>query len=188
MIQQIVLPDEKEQIENTVKAWSDESKLELILLTGGTGFAERDVTPDTVEPLLTRLTPGITHLLLSTSLTKTPFAALSRLVTGFRHKTLIITLPGSPKACRENMDALLPILPHSLQLVRNQRGAVEKTHSELQSKDISSSSSPSSSIPPIGTHTCIHHHHHHHRDNHHKQQESRTLDLNTPGKKNKNKN
>ncbi|CAO3613802.1 unnamed protein product [Cunninghamella blakesleeana] len=173
--QQTILPDEKEQVENIVKVWSDENKLELILLTGGTGFAERDITPDTVEPLLTRLTPGITHLLLSTSLTKTPFAALSRLVTGFRNKTLIITLPGSPKACRENMDALLPILTHALQLVRNQRNAIEKTHHDLQSKDTSSSS-----VPPVSTHTCIHHQHHHHHNHHEKQKESRTLDLNTP--------
>ncbi|KAI9302176.1 hypothetical protein BJ944DRAFT_124524 [Cunninghamella echinulata] len=178
--QQIILPDEKDQIETTVKNWSDVNKLEVIILTGGTGFAERDVTPDTVEPLLTRLTPGITHLLLSTSLNKTPFAALSRLVTGFRDKTLIVTLPGSPKACRENMDALLPILPHALQLVRNQRGAVQKTHSQLQSNDIAATTATSPiPAPPIGTHTCIHHHHHHHRHDN-KQRETRTLDINTP--------
>ncbi|ORE08481.1 hypothetical protein BCV72DRAFT_89270 [Rhizopus microsporus var. microsporus] len=130
---QLIVPDEIRDIQKTIETWTDQYNLNLILLTGGTGFAERDRTPEAIKPLLTRETPGITHLLLSSSLSITPFAALSRPVTGIRNKSIIITLPGSPKACKENMDAVLKVLPHALDLLSNQhKESVKQTHAQMQ--------------------------------------------------------
>ncbi|KAG0165198.1 hypothetical protein DFQ30_008843 [Apophysomyces sp. BC1015] len=128
--QTCIVPDEAEAIRKTVEYWSDVLGLDLIVLTGGTGFAERDTTPEAILSLLTRQTPGITHLLLSTSVAITPFAALSRPVTGIRNKTLIITLPGSPKACKENLAAVISVIPHGLDLLRGR--SVAKTHAQIQ--------------------------------------------------------
>ncbi|ORX54454.1 hypothetical protein DM01DRAFT_1035725 [Hesseltinella vesiculosa] len=151
VVKKTIVPDEPAEITKVVKHWSDDLALEVVLLTGGTGFAERDQTPETVQPLLTRVTPGITQLLMNVSLTKTPMAALSRMTSGFRNRTLIVTLPGSPKACRENLEALLPILSHALDLVRNQRTRVQVTHAALAS----------SHLPPgVTVHQCVHQHHH----------------------------
>ncbi|CEI91224.1 Putative Molybdenum cofactor biosynthesis protein gephyrin (Fragment) [Rhizopus microsporus] len=130
---QLIVPDEIRDIQKTIETWTDQYNLNLILLTGGTGFAERDRTPEAIKPLLTRETPGITHLLLSSSLSITPFAALSRPVTGIRNKSMIITLPGSPKACKENMEAVLKVLPHALDLLSNQHNeSVKQTHAQMQ--------------------------------------------------------
>ncbi|CEG78172.1 Putative Molybdenum cofactor biosynthesis protein gephyrin (Fragment) [Rhizopus microsporus] len=130
---QLIVPDEIRDIQKTIETWTDQYNLNLILLTGGTGFAERDRTPEAIKPLLTRETPGITHLLLSSSLSITSFAALSRPVTGIRNKSIIITLPGSPKACKENMDAVLKVLPHALDLLSNQhKESVKQTHAQMQ--------------------------------------------------------
>ncbi|KAI8093409.1 MoaB/Mog domain-containing protein [Halteromyces radiatus] len=167
-----VVPDEAIDITRVVQEWADTERLDLILLTGGTGFAERDITPDSIEPLLTRLTPGITHLLISTSLTKTPFAALSRPISGFRNKTLCITLPGSPKACRENMDSLFPILPHALDLVRGQHGAIRHTHSHIASTGSTTNQQQQQQ------HTCVHHHQQQQQQV--QKHSAHTLDLNTP--------
>ncbi|KAI8070695.1 hypothetical protein BC940DRAFT_295344 [Gongronella butleri] len=153
LLEHHVIPDEPEAIRPLVNNFV--SKVDLLLLTGGTGFADRDQTPDTVGPMLTRPTPGITQLLMSASLQKTPMAALSRMVSGFIDHMLVITLPGSPKACRENMDALMPVLPHAIDLVRNQRNKIQQTHAAL-------ASSSAQSIP--GGHQCVHHHHHHHKE------------------------
>ncbi|CAO3676459.1 unnamed protein product [Rhizopus microsporus] len=130
---QLIVPDEIRDIQKTIETWTNQYNLNLILLTGGTGFAERDRTPEAIKPLLTRETPGITHLLLSSSLFITPFAALSRPVTGIRNKSMIITLPGSPKACKENMEAVLKVLPHALDLLSNQHNeSVKQTHAQMQ--------------------------------------------------------
>ncbi|OBZ82872.1 Gephyrin [Choanephora cucurbitarum] len=151
--QRAIVPDDKHDIRKTVEDWSDRLGLHLILLTGGTGFAERDITPEAIQPLLTKETPGVTQLLLSTSLAITPFAALSRPVTGIRNKTLIITLPGSPKACKENMEAVLKILPHALDLLLD-RSSVKKLHDQMQGKD-----RPSATVVSHhGGHQCVHRH------------------------------
>ncbi|KAI8343488.1 hypothetical protein BC941DRAFT_411547 [Chlamydoabsidia padenii] len=168
VIKTTIVPDDANKIKTVVLDWVNNEGLDLLLLTGGTGFAERDVTPDTIEPLLTRHAPGLTHLMISTSLSKTPFAALSRPVSGFIKKTLVLTLPGSPKACRENMDALLPIMPHALQLVRGQIDQVQKTHTKLASDKVPHQHQPHQ-------HTCLHHHH-----SQHDSQSHRALNLNTP--------
>ncbi|GAA5800498.1 hypothetical protein HPULCUR_005929 [Helicostylum pulchrum] len=158
--QQTIVNDEIHAIQNTITSWSE---LNLIIITGGTGFSPRDVTPEAVKPLLTKETPGITHLLLSSSIAITPFAALSRPITGIRNKTMIITLPGSPKACQENMDAVLKVLPHALDLLLDR--SVKKFHTKIQQGgvDVSSASGTTGATGGGGGgggngHTCTHKH------------------------------
>jgi molybdenum cofactor synthesis domain-containing protein len=117
---QSVVPDEFHVIRDKLIEWVDEAGLELILTTGGTGFAARDVTPEATSAVLDRQTPGLAEAMRSAGLRSTPHAMLSRAVAGIRQHTLIINLPGSPKAVRENLDVILPALPHALALLRGE--------------------------------------------------------------------
>jgi molybdenum cofactor synthesis domain-containing protein len=117
-----VVPDTGSEIERVLIAWCD-ADLQLILTTGGTGFAPRDVTPEAVRRVIERETPGLVHAILQASLLKTPHAMLSRPVAGIRRRTLIVTFPGSPKACAENLETILPALPHGLELLNEESGA-----------------------------------------------------------------
>ncbi|KAF9930139.1 hypothetical protein BGZ67_005977 [Mortierella alpina] len=112
------VPDDFKVIQRTVTAWCDELDLHLVVSTGGTGFGVRDCTPEAVLPLLDRQTPGISHLIFSKSIQITPFAALSRAVSGIRGQTFVLTFPGSPKAVKENFEAVAKILPHAIDLAR----------------------------------------------------------------------
>src|SRR6476619_6740530 len=96
-----VVPDERPQIEATLRAWADKERLALIVTTGGTGLAPRDVTPDATLAVLDYPVPGLGEAMRAASLAHTPLAMLSRAVAGVRGRTLIVTLPGSPKAVRE---------------------------------------------------------------------------------------
>ncbi len=111
-----VVPDEKMEIANTLIQWCN-TGVNLILTSGGTGFSPRDVTPEATQSVIERETPGIAEALRAESLKITRHAMLSRAVAGIRGRTLIINMPGNPKAVRENMDVLLPILPHALELL-----------------------------------------------------------------------
>ncbi len=111
-----VIPDELELIAATLREWSD-SDLPLILTTGGTGFAPRDQTPEATKQVVEREAPGIAEALRVESLKITRHAMLSRGVAGIRGRTLIVNLPGSPRACRESMAILAPVLPHALALL-----------------------------------------------------------------------
>lgn len=114
-----IVPDERALIRETLIAWCDDLQLNLILTTGGTGFAPRDVTPEATRDVIEREAPGLAEAMRADSLQKTPHAMLSRAVCGLRGRTLIVNLPGSPKAVRENLDTLLPALPHAIDLLRD---------------------------------------------------------------------
>ena len=113
-----IIPDEQELIQNKLIEFADVSKLDLILTTGGTGFSLRDVTPEATLAVIDRLVPGIPELMRMESYKITPKAVLSRATAGIRKQTLIINLPGSPKAVRENLGWILPALPHGLDILK----------------------------------------------------------------------
>ena len=109
-----VVPDEQAQIAAVLQVWADDRVADLILTTGGTGLAPRDVTPEATRSVIEREVPGIPEAMRAASLAVTPFAMLSRMVAGTRGQSLIINLPGSPKGVRENLNVVLPALAHGL--------------------------------------------------------------------------
>jgi molybdopterin adenylyltransferase len=110
-----IVPDDPESIKLKLIEYSDLEAMDLVLTTGGTGLSPRDVTPDVSRELFTREAPGFAEAMRSASMTITPHAMLSRAVSGIRGCTLIINLPGSPKGARENLEVILPALPHGLE-------------------------------------------------------------------------
>jgi molybdenum cofactor synthesis domain-containing protein len=117
-----VVPDEMEHIKDTLIAWCDLHRLDLIVTTGGTGFAPRDLTPEATAAVIERPTPGVSEAMRLTGLEKTPRAMLSRGVSGIRGKTLIINLPGSEKGVRESLEAIIPALPHAIEILTGKGG------------------------------------------------------------------
>jgi molybdopterin adenylyltransferase len=116
-----LLPDDRKMLEDRFIELADEIKVDLILTTGGTGFAPRDITPEATLAVATRNAPGISEAIRAFSLTKTKHAMLSRGVSVIRNSTLIINLPGSPKAVRESLDVIIEALPHGLGLLRGEK-------------------------------------------------------------------
>ncbi len=127
VLQTGIVPDEMEIISKTLVKWADSRELDVILSTGGTGFAPRDITPEATRLVIERLTPGLDEVMRASSLKLTPHAMLSRGISGIRGKTLIVNLPGSPKAACENLLVIAPVLEHAVQLLQDDPGS-EKGH------------------------------------------------------------
>ncbi|XP_072842201.2 gephyrin isoform X7 [Pogona vitticeps] len=158
-----IVPDEIEEIKETLIDWCDEKELNLILTTGGTGFAPRDVTPEkfptfpfcglqrgATKEVIEREAPGMALAMLMGSLNVTPLGMLSRPVCGIRGKTLIINLPGSKKGSQECFQFILPALPHAIDLLRDAIVKVKEVHDELE--DLPSPPPPLSPPPTISPH------------------------------------
>ncbi len=122
-----IVPDDLDTIRETLSAWADGGKVDIILTTGGTGFAPRDITPEATNLVIDRQAPGLAEVMRSESWKVTPHAILSRAVAGLRGRVLIINLPGSPKAAVENLQVLVPILAHAVELLKDDPDA-EKHH------------------------------------------------------------
>lgn len=117
-----ILPDDLPGISATLKRLSDSGVIDLIVTTGGTGVAPRDVTPEATRAVIDRELPGMAEAMRAESLKTTPHAMISRAVAGIRKQTLIVNLPGSPKAVRENLAVLLPALPHAVEKIKGDPG------------------------------------------------------------------
>jgi len=124
---QTIVPDERTEIERELIRLADESRLDLVVTTGGTGPAPRDVTPEATQAVIEREMPGLAELLRFEGYRKTPLAIISRGVAGIRGGTLIVNLPGSPRAVREGMETLAPILPHAIKMLQG----VHTEHGEM---------------------------------------------------------
>ncbi|MEW6567076.1 MAG: MogA/MoaB family molybdenum cofactor biosynthesis protein [Chloroflexota bacterium] len=118
-----IVPDDRAQIECVLSEWADGGETDLILTTGGTGFAPRDVTPEATSAVIERPAPGLAEAMRAAGLRLTPHAMLSRGVAGIRKRTLIVNLPGSPQAARQGLEVILPALPHAVALLADQPGA-----------------------------------------------------------------
>ncbi|KAI0594375.1 hypothetical protein F4775DRAFT_586168 [Biscogniauxia sp. FL1348] len=162
-----IVPDVVADIQRQLTLWADVAAepMNLILTTGGTGFATSDSTPEAVAALLHKPAPGLVHGMLAASLSVTPFAMMSRPVAGVRNKSVIITLPGSPKGAKENLEAVLKTLPHACLQAAGMdsrslhAGGVKKLEAEA---GIGSGATPAST----STHTHAHDHHHRHAHDH----------------------
>ncbi len=117
-----VVPDEAEQISQLLRDWADSDEVDLIVSTGGTGLGPRDVTPEATAEVIERPVPGLGELMRAKGLAHTPMAALSRGVVGVRGRCLIVNLPGSERGVRENLSAVLDLLPHAVELLRGRVG------------------------------------------------------------------
>ncbi|KAF8897865.1 hypothetical protein BD779DRAFT_1465949 [Infundibulicybe gibba] len=165
-VQYTIVPDDILRIQNTVVGWCKQGDVDWIITTGGTGFGERDITPEAVSVLLERNASGLIHLLLSTSLKHTPMAALSRPVAGTIGRTLITTLPGSLKAVKENIVPLLAggLVDHAIELIRG--GSGRGVHDKLAATTPAATTSDTADTHPSSGPEHHHHHHHEHHGHH----------------------
>ncbi|KAK3652785.1 hypothetical protein LTR22_011449 [Elasticomyces elasticus] len=155
-----IVPDNVLDIQRAITGWCDSNEpLNLIATSGGTGFTQKDVTPEAVTPLLHKQAPGLVHGMLAASMKVTPFAMMARTVAGIRDRTLIVTLPGSPKGAKENLEAILPQLAHACQQAAGADsrtlhvGGTDKLEKEAGIKP-----------RPTVEDTSVHQHHHHSHD------------------------
>ncbi|HEY8323060.1 MAG TPA: MogA/MoaB family molybdenum cofactor biosynthesis protein [Ktedonobacterales bacterium] len=116
VVERAIVADDRAAIEGRLRAWADAGVAQLILTTGGTGLSPTDVTPEATRAVLEREAPGIAEAMRAESLRHTPFGMLSRAVAGLRGATLIINLPGSPPGVRECLAAIMPALPHAVDI------------------------------------------------------------------------
>lgn len=115
-----IIPDQKSVISEMIEKMVDKLKIDLVLTTGGTGLSPQDVTPEATREVIEKDIPGFTEIMRVKGFDKTPYAILSRSVAGIRKRSLIINLPGSPRAVEENLKLILPAIPHALEIVRGE--------------------------------------------------------------------
>ena len=115
-----VVPDETDIIASKLTEWADEGSMDIILTTGGTGLGPRDVTPEATLSIFDKVVPGFAEAMRAETFKTTPFAILSRAVSGVRGKCLIINLPGNPKAVRECLEVVLPVIPHAVAIIKGE--------------------------------------------------------------------
>ncbi len=120
---QSIVPDNISIIQDALAEWADSGELDVVLTTGGTGFSPRDVTPEATMAVIERPAPGLAEAMRASSLKVTLHAMLSRATAGIRGQTLIVNLPGSPKGAIENLETILAVLPHAVQLLSEDPGA-----------------------------------------------------------------
>ncbi|KAH6607840.1 gephyrin [Trichoderma cornu-damae] len=163
VVEERIVSDNVLDIQRNIMLWTDgPDAVNLIITTGGTGFSVADVTPEAIAPMIHKPAPGLVHAMLSASLFITPFAMMSRPAAGVRNKTIIVTLPGSPKGAKENLEAIIKTLPHACLQAggANSRalhaGGVKKLEADAGVDD----------SPSRGS-TQHHHHHHNHHHHHH---------------------
>ncbi|CAN6618186.1 hypothetical protein TRVA0_007S01420 [Trichomonascus vanleenenianus] len=146
----LYVPDDISAIQKAIKGCMAVNNGGVVLTAGGTGFGERDVTPEAVKPLIEREAPGIVHAMLAASLKVTPFATMSRPLAGVYKNAMVVTLPGKPKAAAENLEAIIQVLPHAVELITG--GDSRKIHAEMAKSNGNGHG---------------HHHRHHIQGNHH---------------------
>jgi len=117
IVEKAIVPDDADLIAAQLRAWLNDSTMNLIITTGGTGLGPRDVTPEATRPVIERDVPGLVELMRQEGLRQTPMAALSRGLAGATGSTLILNLPGSEKGVRQNLGAVMPVLGHALQIL-----------------------------------------------------------------------
>jgi molybdopterin adenylyltransferase len=119
----LILPDDESTVRSKLIEWIDSNEFDVIVTTGSTGFAPRDIAPEATRAVIQKEAPGLAEFMRAESLKKTKHAMLSRAVAGIRGKTLIINLPGSPKGAVENLQMIFPVLAHAVQLLRDEPDA-----------------------------------------------------------------
>jgi len=117
-----IVPDERALISQAIKKMVDDAKIDLVLTTGGTGPSPRDVTPEATRDVIEKEIPGFGEIMRMKGFKKTPHALLSRAIAGVRKKSLIVNLPGSPKAVKESLEVILPAFPHALEIIKGIKG------------------------------------------------------------------
>ena len=115
-----IVPDEVGIIAGKLIEWADEGSVDIILTTGGTGLAQRDVTPEATLSVVDKVVPGITEAMRAETFKATPSAILSRAAAGVRGRCLIINLPGSPRAVRECLEVIIPVIPHAIEIIKGE--------------------------------------------------------------------
>ena len=147
-----VVPDERGPIEAALREWADDHRLDLVLTTGGTGMATRDVTPDATRAACDREVPAIAQAMVLASLSVTPYAMLTRATAGIRKRTLVVSLPGNPKALAENFGAIAEVLPHAIDIIRGVDTHAKRGHAHAHASATPSPIRPASSETPADPH------------------------------------
>ena len=115
-----IIPDEKELIKKMMITFCDHHHIDLVISTGGTGLSPRDVTPEATREILHKEIPGLGEMMRMSTIQFTPLSILSRATGGIRGKSLIVNLPGSPKAVKQCLEAILPVIPHAIEVIRGE--------------------------------------------------------------------